>query len=508
MKRLLCLVSMLTVAVVLALPGGFGHPSMAAEPAGRWAPVQRVSGYASDSDTPYLVADQNRTVHAFSSQLFQGSRVAVGYARWTLAGGWSNPVDVLLSPGGGEARVSGAYLDPSGMMHVIFFGKDDRSFSIYHSQAPAAAADRAPSWSRPVVAAEAVGLLFQAALAADDQGNLFVVYSGGREGPGLYSVHSPDWGASWAKPVLVFATPEAVAQVAYVQAQADSQARLHVVWSVVDDSGRGRGIYYARLEGDHQTWSSPKLLAARIDYSAEHPTLVEHNGELFVVFLNGSPPKRWMQRSSDGGHSWSGSVPIVDGWIGGNGPAWLANDSSGVLHMFFGNRIPPEPGSDIWEIHGMWHSVWLGDEWSRPEAVISGPTTAAEGGVFDPWTPRAVASQGDVMLLVWKTDPGTGGNGIWYSYKRLDAPELPVVALPTPLTAATPTPNGTARIEAASFSAPTMTPRPSHNPAIRSGSSARAAVSDPTVGWLLSVLPVLLLVSAVVGVKTVTSRRH
>ena len=29
------------------------------------------------------------------------------------------------------------------------------------------------------------------------------------------------------------------------------------------------------------------------------------------------------------------------------------------------------------------------------------------------------------------TDPAAGKNGIWYSYKQIDAPELPIVELPT-----------------------------------------------------------------------------
>lgn len=35
-------------------------------------------------------------------------------------------------------------------------------------------------------------------------------------------------------------------------------------------------------------------------------------------------------------------------------------------------------------------------------------------------------------MVVWRTDPGNGNNGAWYAYTELDAPYLPLVALPAP----------------------------------------------------------------------------
>jgi hypothetical protein len=63
------------------------------------------------------------------------------------------------------------------------------------------------------------------------------------------------------------------------------------------------------------------------------------------------------------------------------------------------------------------------------------------GDGFDPRAARAVVSNGNLILVAWTTDGFAGENGAWYSYKQVDAPALPSVALqePTQIPAATST---------------------------------------------------------------------
>jgi hypothetical protein len=42
-----------------------------------------------------------------------------------------------------------------------------------------------------------------------------------------------------------------------------------------------------------------------------------------------------------------------------------------------------------------------------------------------------VVSQGNTILVTWRTDLLSKGNGVWYSYKQVDTPELPVIELPS-----------------------------------------------------------------------------
>jgi hypothetical protein len=81
----------------------------------------------------------------------------------------------------------------------------------------------------------------------------------------------------------------------------------------------------------------------------------------------------------------------------------------------------------------MWHSRFINNRWIEPESLIKGPRVVDRSGDkgFDPNFARAVVSQGNVILVTWRTDPGAGANGIWYSYKKIAAPELPIAVYPT-----------------------------------------------------------------------------
>ncbi|MCK7501739.1 MAG: exo-alpha-sialidase [Comamonadaceae bacterium] len=165
------------------------------------------AGYLDDTFTPFLLADRNRTVHAFASQWVENEAQACHCVPPVdSVGGWTRPVDILLSPIGGNANFLGAYLDSSDTMHVILMATEalTRRTSVYYSSAPAASADWAPSWSAPVPVADGGLGLNSAALTGDDQGNLVIIYSGNRDGSGVYYVHSKDSGTVWSTPSLCF----------------------------------------------------------------------------------------------------------------------------------------------------------------------------------------------------------------------------------------------------------------------------------------------------------------
>ena len=87
----------------------------------RWSAPKRIPSYPSEMIPPILIADQNRTVHAFSSQGVDrtGSETvqAIVYNQWTLERGWTTPVDIILSPNK-EARLTDVYLDKDGFFHL------------------------------------------------------------------------------------------------------------------------------------------------------------------------------------------------------------------------------------------------------------------------------------------------------------------------------------------------------------------------------------------------------
>ena len=72
-----------------------------AQPVYQWNPDKKIPGYLKGTFTPFLLADQNRTVHAFANQWAgygSGRRQAIFYRQWTLSGGWTRPIAHGTSP--------------------------------------------------------------------------------------------------------------------------------------------------------------------------------------------------------------------------------------------------------------------------------------------------------------------------------------------------------------------------------------------------------------------------
>ena len=368
---------------------------------------------------PYLVADQNRAVHAFSTQGTETS-LTVFYNQWTLARGWTAPVRILSSPQKDKAKVLGAFLDARGIVHVIFFGGHEQEAEIYYARAPVANAGNARAWTRPRMIGGSAGKLSSASLAGDAKGDLFVVYSGYRDGNGLYEVHSTDRGGSWSPPKAVFLTGSADLWVYGIQASLDDRGALHAVWDVPNSSGQAEAAYYSRLETDHEQWSVPVALATIEEclYKANWASVVPYNGELLAMYNCGGPPQRWVRLSRDRGATWTSPVVAFPDRIGENGAPIFLVDSANVLHVVFANRTRDST------THGVYHSEWSGDRWSDPDAIVSGP----QGPHFDPGGVTGVVSQGNVLLVTWSQDPALSGNPISYAYTNLNVPELPLVS--------------------------------------------------------------------------------
>ena len=397
----------------------------------QWSPPQTIPGYQSQTWPPILIADRNRMVHAFSYQWLgddEGdSRRAIVYNNWSRETGWNEPVDILLSPIKGDARLTSAFLDQEGMMHVVFWGGDNTQANFYYSKAPAADAGNARAWSSPVLITANAGDPEGSALFAKGSDQLGVLFHGNQEGNGIYATYSIDGGDSWSNPELLF--PSGDLLIRDLQISQSQSGKLHAIWNEITTGGEGRGIYYSSLRIGDSQWSPPiKLVQAESGYGVQTPALIEYRGDIFAFFNVGGTVGIVMRRSMDEGISWSQPVQIFSRHVGVNGSLSLVVDGNDDLHIFFGQRITGNP-----DIHGMWHSVWQGGKWSEPEPIVSGPQIADLVGdkAFDPYEARAVVSHGNVILVTWRSDPGLKGNGVWYSYKNLDAAELPIEVLPT-----------------------------------------------------------------------------
>jgi hypothetical protein len=457
-----------------------------------WPPQQRIPGYEANTWPPILIPDQNRTVHAFSSQWLDGGGGpavrAIVYNQWTADQGWTPPNDVILSPFKSESRILDAFLDPAGMVHLIFWGGDNTQANVYYARAPLLEAGKAQSWSTPVLLAEKAGDPENGVFLAKDESSLSVIFSGQSGGNGLYVCSSKDDGNTWSQPVLIFYTDDPKNFVNELSSYRGDSGWYHVIWNEVTIGGQGRGIYYAKTGGDELDWMGPVRLAeAEGGYGTNTPAVLEYHNEILAFYNLGG--KIW-QRSAEGeGLSWSSPRQVFSRHVGVNGALSLVFDGNDELHMFFGQRITGSP-----DIHGMWHSVYRENIWSEPEAVVSGPAINDPNVEknFDPFEARSVAVQGNVLLVTWRTDPGLKGNGVWYSYKTLDIPELPIVSPEMPSILSTST-----LISAAETT--------SQFPTSGSGSVVMSDVPNEKISPFLSDSPALMLIVSVIPVVLLAS---
>jgi hypothetical protein len=417
-----------------------------------WPTPETIPGYDPETWSPILVADRDRTIHAFSSQsvdVGEGVPVsAIFYNRWTLEQGWTLPTDIILSPSK-DARITDAHLDSNGVFHVVFYGGDNTGADIYYSKAPAASAADADAWSTPIIIGENAGEPEGAVFFEGDPRTLSVIYNGRKPLEGLYIVNSKDGGESWSDPSPIFLATSDEPFISQLHVIKTKSGWLHAIWLVSAKSGQGREIYYARSK-DGSEWTEPVLLTeAKEGLGPQAPAIVEYDDSLLAVYI--MTPKIRMQRSSDDGRTWDDPQTIFPRHVGANGSLSLLVDSEPNLHLFFGQRITGNP-----DMHGMWHSIYKNGRWLEPEAVVKGPLVLDKIGSngFDPFEAHGVIVQGNVILITWITERSSKGNGVWFSYKLLDSKEIP--AIPVPLTIPQENSNPNTRIS--------ITSRPSNSP--------------------------------------------
>ena len=471
-----------------------------------WSPQQRIPGYSNDTEPPFLIADQNHFVHAFTSQwLAQNigqSELAIIYSRWTPDQGWTKPNDIILSPYKHRAQILSVFLDPTGIFHLIFLGGDNTGASIYYTKASEADVDKASAWSTPVEIGENAQSPGSGAIVGDDKGKLTILFAGIQDGNGVYVSSSSDRGSSWSNPELIFLAPNDQPVIYNLQLYLGRSGWLHAVWNDLNVSGQGRSIYYARAKiGDIQ-WNEPiKLADSQSGYGVLTPAIIEYQNVLFALFNR--TPQIIMRRSNDDGATWADPVVPFENHIGVNGTLSLVVDGENELNLFFGQRIPGSP-----DIHGMWHAIWQTDGWSVPEPVESGPRImTGDNQSFDPFNARA-ASVDNVLLVTWRTDPGNGvanNNGVWYSFKSVG----PGTSLGQSSTASQLTP--TTSLQSAT---PTPPPKsvaeyPYISPSVINNNSTMfkgfVNLSDPLSAVGLGIIPVLLMI---IGIIILTRRSH
>jgi hypothetical protein len=476
------------------------HAARAQQP-DPWSPQARIPVYddITEERPPFLIADQNRTVHAFNTQEIEDGVQAIVYRQWTPDSGWMRPIDVLLNPSGNAIEVLDVFLDQAGVVHMALAMDSD----IYYAAAPLVHAGRASAWTAPARIGGQAIRPFSAALVGDDHGNLIAAYAGTQQGKGLYALYSSDAGDTWSDPEPIFLTYEEEQPVAEIQMCMGASGQAHAVWTVVDRNGAGVSGHYARWDVEHRRWSEPVPLdtvgeGGLLNLGIRFPGIAEHGSDLIVTYYHGNVNGNWWRRSQDGGQTWSAPVRVSSRHVGTNGALSFAVDSNNTLHAFFGQRVDDQN-------HGMWHITWEGSGWSDATPVVRGAQVRDRvgGRGFDPKSASAAISQGNMALVTWITDGIAGENGAWYSYRLLDAPELPVVPPSMPPTTATaaPTPTPT-QVPPGTPSPPLATLTPARSLSTGDmGEGGQETARNLTLPLAAALAPVAAFITAVILVR-------
>jgi len=396
-----------------------------------WSEQKRIPDFPDfTQEPPYLIADQNNTIHAFNAQVLrpdeENSPKAIFYRQWTKEGGWTSPNDIIYDSAGGTVDILGVASDSTDSVYLLF---EKDYFNIYLTVAYLGDAGNSTAWSPPILLASQathVGIGFEiiGSIATDGNGNLVVVYSGSEVGQGLYSVSSSDYGNNWSDPYPVYLTGDDTVIVTDPALYVGRSGHFHAVWSTFLHGGSAGPGYYGQYDPGTQTWTEP----LRLDLPGiRTPDVIEYEDQIIVSYYHANVNGNWWRISGDDGKSWSIPSQISTHHIGTNGRVSFVVDSQNNLYAFFGERI-----NDL--NHGMWQSLWTGYTWTEPEPVVRGPQVRdiIGGDGFDPRAARAVVSNGNLILVAWTTDGFAGENGVWYSYKEVDAPALPSVELQEP----------------------------------------------------------------------------
>ena len=166
-----------------------------------WNPPKNLfetTGRASEAE---VVTDPSGVVHVFwaygaPDSGDAGSGQAIYYAR-LQDGKWSEPVDVLISPGDRVARMHSVAADAAGFLHVVWSGAN----AIFYSRAYSREAGSAGGWIAPAALTSGVPVE-EPALAVGPADTLCAVWT--QAGTGLMFVRSEDGGQNWSEPQVIF----------------------------------------------------------------------------------------------------------------------------------------------------------------------------------------------------------------------------------------------------------------------------------------------------------------
>lgn len=359
------------------------------------------------------------------------------YRRWS-SDGWSEAVDLLMSPEGAKSYAIGpdVALGPDDRLYVAWRG--GWGGTVYVSSADALQAGNAHSWSNPVEAG--IGSQVSAPSMAFDQDGVlhlvFLVPLGSDRG--VYHTTFDDLGRSWSLQGLIPGSPgpDDVFMANPILTVTDSGTVI-VAWSV---SGKTqydpRSVQFTRTTDGGKSWAEIREIPGPFG----EPGLASFGPRGVHLVFSGTKHQRqkFHSWSGDGGETWSPYQPIL-GLGGYQGYSSMAQDSAGVVHLALVGTHPEL-------VDSLFHATWQGQAWIGPELVMADPKVGTNMG-----NASMVVTHGNRLHIAVGVPVLVAGelkNDIFYAQGAALAPALTYEPTPAfssaPMQASTRTANGVA----------------------------------------------------------------
>ena len=332
MKRTARLVAMLfaVYALLMALPRY--APVYAQQGTGWSAPKDMTEGSEVDKGGfSYLMCDDYQNEH-----LIWASRIgekAYLYYQTDKSGEWSEPSDIIATNDplatGPVAVISKA----DNRIHLIWnstiFGG-----RLYYTNAPLDSADKATSWSSPILLHQAVGGLF-GAMAVEPSGALHVIYSVPNDNglqPALEHIRSDDGGKTWSPPNTIFSTNVPTASTTYAMMTIDDAGKMHLTYNIRSfEYGAYSEMGYLTSEDNGATWTQDTRVGGKSTVAPGTDYFGVYTFGDDEIHLTWHDPERKHQYSTDGGVTWSKPAEIVSLGAAFGGYNKLVRDSNDNL---------------------------------------------------------------------------------------------------------------------------------------------------------------------------------
>ncbi len=328
-----------------------------------WSEPIQVAASVGEMLSPILVSDSQGSMHAFWSQEDDitrfGSLTKIYYARYDQ-GRWLRPLALFegatANPGQPAAAVDG-------QDNIYLVWSDRQTGEIYLSWANASQAYTSLEWTVPQTVPSLRPWARSPSIYTDGDDTLYVAYAlPFNEDRGIYITSSIDRGISWSKPVLAFDAVEAGWDlVDQPRLSGTSRDNLFLLWTrYTPPGGSGSlGLYAAKSDRGGISWSTSEMVT---ETPVIWSQILGHDGStvhrLWQELSFGRPVIKH-QISDDNGLNWSPPNSITS-FGEAQGEPGVTKDAGGQLHLV---QFSLEGEDNLLLKHWLWDGTrWLANE--------------------------------------------------------------------------------------------------------------------------------------------------